>query len=70
MSPMSHMSEITQNERGYFSSGVFKVDYKAAGYKELLELARKRSKDENFYYLEVRKVSPDNRGLQFAYYMP
>lgn len=70
MSLMSHMSEITQNEKGYYASGVFKVDYKAAGYKDLLEVARRRSKDENFYYLELRKVSADNRWLQFVYFMP
>ncbi len=45
----------------YYSSGVFKVDYKSAGYKDLIEIAKERSKDPDFYHLEVRRVSPENR---------
>ena len=61
------MSE-TNKIWGYYASWVFKVDYKAAWYKELLEIARTRVKDTNFKYLELRKVSPDNRWLQFVYF--
>ncbi len=62
---MSH-----ESNQVYYASGVFKVDYKSAWYKELRLLAQRWVEDKNFYFLEVRKVSNDNRGLQFVYYLP
>ncbi|MBP6909995.1 hypothetical protein KBC03_00100 [Patescibacteria group bacterium] len=50
-----------------FAAGVFKVDYKSAGYKDLYELAQERKKDENFYELIVRRVAEQNYGIQFVY---
>ena len=52
----------------HFSSGVFKVDVKSARYADLLALAQKRSQDESFYSLVIRKVSRLNYGIQFIYY--
>ena len=64
------MSEIYENQpvQCYYASGVFKVDYKSAWFKDLFAIAQGWSKDEKFHYLEVRKVSPENRGIQFVYY--
>ncbi len=59
-----------ETKKCYYASGVFKVDYRSAGYKDLKELAQKWAKDENFYFLEVRKVSNNNWWFQFVYYMP
>jgi hypothetical protein len=62
------MSENKQNQTRYFASGVFKVDYRVAGYKDLLEVARDwASKDSNFLYLSVRTVSQQNYGIEFIY---
>lgn len=51
----------------YVAAGVFKVDYKAAGYPDLLKLAQEWAQDPHFYELIVRKVSEDNFGIQFVY---
>jgi hypothetical protein len=61
---MSH-----EEKKCYYASGVFKVDFKSAGYKDLKELAVKWSQDSHFMFLEVRKVSQENWGIQFAYYV-
>lgn len=51
----------------YIAAGVFKVDYKAAGYPDLLKIAQEWAQDPNFYELVVRKVSENNFGIQFVY---
>lgn len=61
---------MSEQKHPYYSSGVFKVDYESAGYKDLKKIATKRAEDENFYFLEVRKVSPNNWGIQFSYFNP
>jgi len=53
--------------RKLFAAGVFKVDKKSAGYKDLYDLAQERKNDENFHELIVRRVSEDNYGIQFVY---
>lgn len=55
-------------KRSFLSAGVFKVDKKFAGYKDLYAVAQERKKDENFYELIIRNVSEDNYGIQFVYY--
>jgi hypothetical protein len=45
----------------YYSTGVFKLDYKSASYQQLLEIITDWKKDDNFYLLMLRKVSQDNR---------
>jgi hypothetical protein len=60
------MSE--KNKHSYYvAAGVFKVDYKAAGYPDLHTIAKEWAKDANFHELIVRKVSEDNFGIQFVY---
>ena len=51
----------------YFAAGVFKLDYKVAGYPELKRLAQEWAKDSNFHELLVRHVSESNFGIQFVY---
>lgn len=58
---------MSHTQKGYYASWVFKVDFKSAWYKELLEIARTRAQDPWFYHLEIRKVSPENRWIQFVY---
>ena len=52
----------------HFASGVFKVDVKKARYADLFTLAKRRSEDDCFYSLIIRKVSRLNYGIQFIYY--
>lgn len=51
----------------YFAAGVFKVDFRAAGYPDLLAVAREWRRDPNFHELIVRSVSDKNFGIQFVY---
>lgn len=63
----SEMSE--QNTyASHFVCGVIKVDYKVAGYRDLMKVAQEWAQDENFYELIVRTVSERNFGIQFTYY--
>lgn len=67
------MSDLKKQEKKhyiYYSTWVFKIDAKSAGYKELMSIAKEWSKDENFYHLEIRSVSWSNLGIQFTYYDP
>lgn len=59
--------EKTQNKY-YFAAGVFKIDYRAAGYAELRKIAEEWAKDSNFYLLMVRGVSEKNFGIEFIYW--
>ena len=51
-----------------FVSGVIKVDYKLAGWPDLMKVAREWANDPNFYEIIVRSVSETNFGIQFTYY--
>jgi hypothetical protein len=59
--------DIKTSQLQYFAAGVFKVDHSAAGYPDLLAVAREWAKDPGFVELLVRKVSKDNWGIQFVY---
>lgn len=62
------MSQKPKNPlRYYLSCGVIKFDYKAAGYPDVMKIAREWAQDENFHELIVRKVSEENFGIQFVY---
>lgn len=62
------MSEQKQTHKYYFAAGVFKIDYRAAGYAQLREIAEEWAKDPNFYLLMVRGVSEKNFGIEFIYW--
>lgn len=51
----------------YFAAGVFKIDFRAAGYPDLLAIAREWRNDPNFHELVIRSVSDKNFGIQFVY---
>lgn len=63
---MSNKTEINKSFLSY-AAGVFKVDFTAAGYKDLLEIAKAWAKNPNFYQLVVRTVTETNWGIQFLY---
>lgn len=56
-------------KKGYFylAIGVFKVDYKCAGYPDVRKVAEEWKEQKGFYSLFIRKVSKDNYGIQFVY---
>jgi hypothetical protein len=58
---------IKSTHKFYLASGVFKLDYKAAGYPDLMKIAQEWSKDPNFHELIIRGVSERNLGIQFLY---
>ncbi len=65
-----YMSEEKNLSKFYYSAvGVFKIDYKSAGYPDLMKIAKEWAQDSNFYELFVRGVSEKNFGIQFIYYM-
>jgi hypothetical protein len=59
--------DLKTSQLQYFAAGVFKVAHSAAGYPDLLAVAREWAKDPGFVELIVRKVSKDNWGIQFVY---
>lgn len=64
------MSEGKQNKDGkniFAAIGVVAIDYSIAGFPELKKFAEKWAADKNFKTIIVRKVSPDNWGIQFVY---
>ena len=61
------MSEQTSGKPAYLAAGVFKLDYRAAGYPELKRLAQEWAQDADFHELIVRHVSEANFGIQFVY---
>lgn len=64
---MSQKKE-TKNGKTFFAAiGVVKIDYSIAGFPELKKFAKEWAKDQNFRTIIVRKVSPDNWGIQLVY---
>ena len=61
------MSELNPKSVCFVASGVFKLDYKVAGYPDLKKVAPEWAKNPCFYGLIVRKVSESNFGIQFVY---
>jgi len=61
------MSQQTSGKPAYLAAGVFKLDYRVAGYPELKRLAHEWAKDADFHELIVRHVSDTNFGIQFVY---
>lgn len=51
----------------YFAAGVFKIDFRVAGFPDLLKVAQEWAKDLNFHELIIRGVSDKNFGIQFVY---
>lgn len=51
------------------SMGVVKFSHKKAGYPDISKIAIEWSKDPNFYQVIIRKVSRDDFGIQFIYYV-
>ena len=62
------MSEQGSGKPVYLAAGVFKLDYKVAGYPELKKVAQEWAKDPGFQELIVRHVSETNFGIQFVYF--
>jgi hypothetical protein len=59
--------ENTPLKTVYFVAGVYKFDFKVAGYPDLKKVAQKWAQDPNFQEVIVRFVSEDNQGIQFVY---
>ena len=51
----------------YGATGVIKFDFKVAGYKDLLKVAKKLAEDDWFQQIIIRSVSEKNLGIQFLY---
>lgn len=61
------MSANNATPQSYFAAGVFKLDYKSAGFPDLMRVAKEWAQDPNFYEIIVRTVSDKNFGIQFVY---
>lgn len=64
------MSQKNKEYRAMLIAGVYKIDFTAGGYKDLLEIAQEWSKDPNFHEIIIRAVSETNWGIQFVYISP
>ncbi len=64
---MSQNQESKKGKSFFAAIGVVKIDYSIAGFPELKKFAEEWAKEQNFRTIIVRKVSPDNWGIQFVY---
>ncbi len=65
--PISKIDNKDSEYRGFLCIGVIKLDYKVAGYPDLVRFAKKWVGEASFVQLIVRKVSSSNFGYQFVY---
>jgi hypothetical protein len=61
------MSDSVKKHSCTLVAGVFKFDFKVAGWPELMKVARDWAQDPHFHEIIVRHVSETNLGLQFVY---
>lgn len=52
----------------YLSAGVFKLDFRFAGYPDIKRITSEWAEDSNFTQIIIRKVSKNNLGIHFVYF--
>ena len=57
----------SQNLGSFYAAGIFRFNYKKAGYPDVIKIARQWAKDPNFYQLIVRNIPDSSFGIQFIY---
>jgi hypothetical protein len=62
------LKSLTKRKEAYtVDAGVFKLDYKVAGWPDLVKVGSAWAKDPNFHEIIVRNASERNLGIQFVY---